>query len=158
MKDTLNLPKTKFSMKANLAQKEPEILKFWEELNLYDVLQKRNKDKPKFTFHDGPPYANGPIHLGTSINKTLKDITCKSRLLSGYNVSFVPGWDCHGLPIELNVEQKSGKPNKDISAKDFRSKCRDYANQQIAIQKKDFKRLGVLADWNNPYKTMDYSF
>ena len=158
MKDTLNLPKTKFSMKANLAQKEPEILKFWEEINLYDALQEQNKDKPKFTFHDGPPYANGPIHLGTSINKTLKDIACKSRLLSGYNVSFVPGWDCHGLPIELNVEQKSGKPNKDIPAKDFRAKCRDYANQQIAIQKKDFKRLGVLADWNNPYKTMDYSF
>ena len=158
MKDTLNLPKTKFSMKANLAQKEPEILKFWEEINLYDALQEQNKDKPKFTFHDGPPYANGPIHLGTSINKTLKDIACKSRLLSGYNISFVPGWDCHGLPIELNVEQKSGKPNKDISAKDFRAKCRDYANQQIAIQKKDFKRLGVLADWNNPYKTMDYSF
>ena len=158
MKDTLNLPKTKFSMKANLAQKEPEILKFWEEINLYDALQEQNKDKPKFTFHDGPPYANGPIHLGTSINKTLKDIACKSRLLSGYNVSFIPGWDCHGLPIELNVEQKSGKPNKDIPAKDFRAKCRDYANQQIAIQKKDFKRLGVLADWNNPYKTMDYSF
>ena len=115
MKDTLNLPKTKFSMKANLAQKEPEILKFWEEINLYDALQEQNKDKPKFTFHDGPPYANGPIHLGTSINKTLKDIACKSRLLSGYNVSFVPGWDCHGLPIELNVEQKSGKPNKDLS-------------------------------------------
>ena len=145
-------------MKANLAQKEPEILKFWEEINLYDALQEQNKDKPKFTFHDGPPYANGPIHLGTSINKTLKDIACKSRLLSGYNISFVPGWDCHGLPIELNVEQKSGKPNKDISAKDFRAKCRDYANQQIAIQKKDFKRLGVLADWNNPYKTMDFSF
>ena len=158
MKDTLNLPKTKFSMKANLAQKEPDILKYWEEINLYDSLQEQNKNKPKFTFHDGPPYANGPIHLGTSINKTLKDIACKSRLLSGYNVSFVPGWDCHGLPIELNVEQKSGKPNIDLPAKDFRAKCRDYANQQIAIQKKDFKRLGVLADWNNPYKTMDFSF
>ena len=152
MKDTLNLPKTKFPMKANLAQKEPEILKFWEEINLYDALQEQNKDKPKFTFHDGPPYANCPIHLGTSINKTLKDIACKSRLLSGYNVSFIPGWDCHGLPIELVIEKKYGK---NIDADKFRHLCREYALEQVEKQKKDFERLGVLGDWSNPYLTLD---
>ena len=152
MKDTLNLPKTKFSMKANLAHKEPEILKFWEEINLYDALQEQNKDKPKFTFHDGPPYANCPIHLGTSINKTLKDIACKSRLLSGYNVSFIPGWDCHGLPIELVIEKKYGK---NIDADKFRHLCREYALEQVEKQKKDFERLGVLGDWSNPYLTLD---
>ena len=158
LKETLNLPSTGFSMKANLAQKEPEILKFWEEMDLYSKISEKNKNKPKFILHDGPPYANGPIHLGHVVNKVLKDIIIKSKIFSGYNSPYVPGWDCHGLPIELNVEKKSGKANIDISPEEFRSQCREYANQQIAIQRNDFKRLGVVADWKNPYKTMDFKF
>ncbi len=158
LKETLNLPSTGFSMKANLAQKEPEILKFWEEMDLYSKILEKNENKPKFILHDGPPYANGPIHLGHVVNKVLKDIIIKSKIFSGYNSPYVPGWDCHGLPIELNVEKKSGKANIDISPEEFRSQCREYANQQIAIQRNDFKRLGVVADWKNPYKTMDFNF
>ena len=158
LKDTLNLPSTKFSMKANLAQKEPSMLDYWKNLNLYQLIQEKNKDKPLFNLHDGPPYANGPIHLGHTVNKILKDIIVKTKNLSGFYAPYVPGWDCHGLPIELNVEQKHGKPNKDISVEEFRLRCREYANQQIAIQKKDFVRLGVLGDWENPYKSMDYKF
>ena len=158
LKETLNLPKTGFSMKANLAQKEPGIQKYWEEIDLYSQLLEKNKNNPKFVLHDGPPYANGPIHLGHVVNKVLKDIIVKSKSFSGFNSPYVPGWDCHGLPIELNVEKKFGKVNIDISPKDFRAQCREYANQQIAIQRNDFKRLGVLADWKNPYKTMDFKF
>ena len=158
LKETLNLPNTGFSMKANLAQKEPKILDHWKEIDLYSLLQEKNKDKQKFILHDGPPYANGPIHLGHVVNKVLKDIIIKSKVISGYNTPYVPGWDCHGLPIELNVEKKSGKVNIDITATDFRAQCREHANQQIAIQRNDFKRLGVLGDWSNPYKTMDYKF
>jgi len=158
LKDTLNLPSTKFSMKANLAQKEPSLLDYWKNLNLYQLIQEKNKDKPLFNLHDGPPYANGPIHLGHTVNKILKDIIVKTKNLSGFYAPYVPGWDCHGLPIELNVEKKYGKPNKDISVEEFRLRCREYANQQIAIQKKDFVRLGVLGDWENPYKSMDYKF
>ena len=158
LKDTLNLPSTKFSMKANLAQKEPSMLDYWKNLNLYQLIQEKNKDKPLFNLHDGPPYANGPIHLGHTVNKILKDIIVKTKNLSGFYAPYVPGWDCHGLPIELNVEKKYGKPNKDISVEEFRIRCREYANQQIAIQKKDFVRLGVLGDWENPYKSMDYKF
>ena len=158
LKETLNLPKTGFSMKANLAQKEPGIQKYWEEIDLYSKLLEKNKNNPKFILHDGPPYANGPIHLGHVVNKVLKDIIIKSKSFSGFNSPYVPGWDCHGLPIELNVEKKFGKVNIDMSPKDFRAQCREYANQQIAIQRNDFKRLGVLADWKNPYKTMDFKF
>ena len=158
LKETLNLPNTGFSMKANLAQKEPKILDYWKEIDLYSLLQEKNKDKPKFILHDGPPYANGPIHLGHVVNKVLKDIIIKTKVISGYDAPYIPGWDCHGLPIELNVEKKSGKVNIDITATDFRAQCREYANQQVAIQRNDFKRLGILGDWSNPYKTMDYKF
>ena len=158
IKDTLNLPKTKFSMKANLAQKEPDIIKYWEEIDLYNLLLEKNKDGPNFLLHDGPPYANGSIHLGTTTNKVLKDIIIKFKQLQGFNSPYVPGWDCHGLPIELNVEKKIGKVNVDVPAKEFREKCREYANQQIAIQRNDFKRLGIQADWKNPYKTMSFDF
>ena len=158
LKETLNLPNTGFSMKANLAQKEPKILEHWKEIDLYSLLQEKNKNKPKFILHDGPPYANGPIHLGHVVNKVLKDIIIKTKLISGYDAPYIPGWDCHGLPIELNVEKKSGKVNIDITPADFRAQCREHANQQIAIQRNDFKRLGVLGDWSNPYKTMDYKF
>ena len=158
IKDTLNLPSTSFSMKANLAQKEPDIIKYWEEIKLYDLLQEKNKEGPNFFLHDGPPYANGPIHLGTTTNKVLKDIIVKFKQLLGFNSPYIPGWDCHGLPIELNVEKKVGKSKVDISDKEFREHCREYANQQIAIQRNDFKRLGVIADWKNPYKTMNFGF
>ena len=158
IKDTLNLPKTGFSMKANLAQKEPEMIKYWEEIKLYDLLQSKNKDGPNFLLHDGPPYAYGPIHLGTTNNKVLKDIIIKFKQLQGFNSPYIPGWDCHGLPIELNVEKKIGKVNVEVPADKFREECREYANQQIAIQRNDFKRLGIQADWKNPYKTMSFDY
>jgi isoleucyl-tRNA synthetase len=157
-KDTLNLPKTSFAMKANLPQREPEILARWEAMDLYGALREHCKDRPKFIYHDGPPYANARPHMGTALNKTLKDIVCKSQLFFGYDAAFVPGWDCHGLPIELNVEKKVGKVNTKLDAREFRQACRDYAIKQVDLQKTDFKRMGVLADWNNPYLTMDFSY
>lgn len=157
-KDTLNLPVTAFPMKANLPTLEPIILKKWDELNLYQSLLNRNQHKSKFILNDGPPYANGDIHLGHAVNKILKDIVVKSRLLSGMNAPFVPGWDCHGLPIELNVEKKVGKPGVKVDAKTFRQKCREYALEQIDAQRKSFIRLGVLGDWYNPYMTMDFKY
>ncbi|MGB1799885.1 MAG: isoleucine--tRNA ligase [Gammaproteobacteria bacterium] len=155
-KDTLNLPKTAFPMKANLAQREPEMLKRWYKEDLYGQLRKKRDGAKKFILHDGPPYANGDIHIGHAVNKILKDIIIKSKTLSGLDVPYVPGWDCHGLPIEHNVEKKAGKAGDKISHKDFRKKCRDYAKKQVDGQREDFKRLGVLGDWDNPYLTMDY--
>ena len=155
-KDTLNLPKTAFPMKANLAQREPEMLKRWYKEDLYGQLRKKCDGAKKFILHDGPPYANGDIHIGHAVNKILKDIIIKSKTLSGLDVPYVPGWDCHGLPIEHNVEKKAGKAGDKISHKDFRKKCRDYAKKQVDGQREDFKRLGVLGDWDNPYLTMDY--
>lgn len=157
-KNTLNLPQTAFPMKANLPEREPIILKKWDELELYRTLLNRNKPKPTFILHDGPPYANGQIHIGHALNKILKDIVVKSKLLSGFNAPFVPGWDCHGLPIELNVEKKQGKAGVKIDAKQFREKCREYAAEQIDIQRLAFIRLGVMGDWFNPYLTMDYQY
>ena len=157
-KDTLNLPKTSFPMKANLPQREPETLKFWQEIDLYQKLREQGKNRPQFILHDGPPYANGAIHLGTALNKILKDIVIKSKILSGFDAPYVPGWDCHGLPIELNVEKKVGKPNEKLSPKEFRDACRNFARKQIDIQRNDFLRLGVIGDWQNPYLTMDYSY
>ncbi len=154
-KDTLNLPNTAFPMKANLSTREPEILKKWQELNLYQKVCDKTKNNPKFILHDGPPYANGSIHIGHGLNIILKDMVIKSKFLSGYFTPFVPGWDCHGLPIELNVEKKVGKAGDKIDAKTFRKKCREYAESQIDIQRRDFVRLGVLGDWDHPYKTMD---
>lgn len=157
-KNTLNLPETAFPMKANLAEREPKLLKKWEDLNLYKKLREQGEKRQRFIFHDGPPYANGHIHMGTAVNKILKDIVVKSKTFSGFDVPFVPGWDCHGLPIELNVEKKIGKPGQKISAADFRKACREYANTHINIQREEFKRLGVFADWDNPYLTMNFSY
>jgi len=157
-KDTLNLPKTAFAMKANLANREPLILKQWDEINLYQRLAEQGKDRPDFILHDGPPYANGNIHIGHAVNKVLKDIIIKSKILSGFNTPYVPGWDCHGLPIELNVEKKVGKAGHKVDAATFRGACREYAKKQVEGQKKDFIRLGVVADWDNPYLTMDFQF
>lgn len=156
-KNTLNLPTTEFPMKANLAQREPEILKRWEEIKLYHALREQ-KRKEKFILMDGPIYANGNIHLGHSLNRVLKDIVNKSQSLSGYDTPFIPGWDCHGLPIELNVEKKLGKSGVNIAPEKFRQACRDYAVEQINIQREEFKRLGVLGDWEHPYATMDKKF
>lgn len=157
-KNTLNLPKTDFPMKANLALREPEILKKWENMPLYQKLRDYFKGKPKFVLHDGPPYANGTLHIGHGVNKILKDMVVKSKSMSGFDAAFIPGWDCHGLPIELNVEKKVGKPGKKITASEFRHACREYAKSQIQGQREQFKRLGVLGDWDHPYLTMDYTF
>lgn len=156
-KHTLNLPKTSFPMKGNLAQREPEMLKRWQELNIYQHIREVCADrKNKFTLHDGPPYANGDIHIGHAVNKILKDIIVKSKTLSGYDAPFIPGWDCHGLPIEVMVEKKKGKPGHKISEKEFRQACREYAQKQVDRQRDDFIRLGVFADWENPYLTMNF--
>ncbi len=157
-KDTLNLPKTAFAMKANLAQREPQMLKKWQQDNLYAQIRAARAGKPKFILHDGPPYANGDIHIGHAVNKILKDVIVKSKTLSGFDAPYVPGWDCHGLPIEHNVEKKVGKAGVKVDHKTFRQKCRDYAERQVAGQMKDFVRLGVFGEWDNPYKTMNFDF
>lgn len=155
-KHTLNLPDTEFPMRGNLAQREPVMLKEWTEKQLYHKIRAAKKGKTPFILHDGPPYANGNIHIGHAVNKILKDIIIKSKTLSDFDSPYVPGWDCHGLPIELMVEKKVGKPGKKVTAAEFREKCRDYANKQVEGQKADFVRMGVLGEWDNPYKTMDF--
>lgn len=157
-KSTLNLPATPFAMKANLANREPQTLKKWQDGKLYETIRKARAGAEKFILHDGPPYANGDIHIGHSVNKILKDIIVKSKTLSGFDAPYIPGWDCHGLPIEHNVEKKVGKAGAKIDVKTFRKKCREYAAKQVEGQKADFIRLGVLGDWDNPYLTMDYKF
>ncbi|MFT5135861.1 MAG: isoleucyl-tRNA synthetase [Arenicella sp.] len=155
-KDTINLPQTAFPMKAGLAQREPKILKKWQQLNTYHSLQEQRADAPTFMLHDGPPYANGSIHTGHAMQKILKDIIIKSRNLAGMRAPYIPGWDCHGLPIEIQVEKKHGKAGQKIDRKTFRQKCREYAARQVEGQKQDFIRLGVQGDWENPYLTMDF--
>ena len=157
-KDTLNLPKTDFQMKADLAKREPEILKGWEEASLYEKITKAEKKRGRYTLHDGPPYANGNIHIGHALNKILKDIVIKSRFMSGFSVEYVPGWDCHGLPIELQVEKELGKEKLTTSKGDVRKKCRAYAEKYVNIQREEFKRLGVFGRWDEPYLTMNYSY
>jgi len=157
-KSTLNLPDTSFPMKADLAKREPEMLKRWQEKDLYRAMRAARKGAKKFVLHDGPPYANGDIHIGHSVNKILKDIIVKSKVLSGCDAPYVPGWDCHGLPIEHNVEKKIGKAGVKVDHKTFRQKCREYAAQQVEGQKKDFVRLGVQGDWDDPYLTMNPKF
>ncbi len=157
-KSTLNLPTTKFAMKANLANREPQLLSRWQSDDLYAQIRKNNQGKPKFILHDGPPYANGDIHIGHAVNKILKDIIIKSKSLSGFDAPYVPGWDCHGLPIEHNVEKKKGKVGHKIDANAFRAECRKYADTQVNKQKQNFQRLGILADWDNPYLTKDFKY
>jgi isoleucyl-tRNA synthetase len=154
----LNLPKTAFPMKASLAQREPQRLQQWQDMNLYQRIREASAGRPKFVLHDGPPYANGELHLGHAVNKILKDIIVKSRTLDGYDAPYVPGWDCHGLPIELNVEKKVGKPGAKVSPAEFRRKCREYAARQVDAQRTDFIRMGVIGDWYDPYLTMDFTF
>lgn len=155
-KATLNLPATGFAMKANLAQREPQTLARWQKENLYQSIRQARAGAPKFILHDGPPYANGDIHIGHAVNKILKDIIVKAKTLSGYDAPYIPGWDCHGLPIEHNVEKKFGKAGMKLDERAFRGKCREYAARQVERQKADFIRLGVLGDWNEPYLTMDF--
>ena len=158
-RDTLNLPKTDLSMKAGLSKKEPQLIEFWDSIDLYQKIRNQNKGKAQFILHDGPPYANGDIHLGHALNKILKDITIKFQSLLGMDAPYVPGWDCHGLPIELNVEKKHGKDSDLVRNKTlFIKACREYAQLQIENQKKDFIRLGVLGDWGNPYLSLNKSF
>ncbi|MFL0795980.1 MAG: isoleucine--tRNA ligase [Cellvibrionaceae bacterium] len=157
-KDTLNLPETDFPMRGNLPQREPKMLKAWQEKNLYQTIREARAGRDQFILHDGPPYANGNIHIGHSVNKILKDIIIKSKTLSGFDAPYIPGWDCHGLPIEHNVEKKVGKAGVKVDHKTFRQKCRDYAAKQVEGQKKDFIRLGVQGDWDNPYLTMAPEF
>jgi isoleucyl-tRNA synthetase len=157
-KDTINLPSTAFPMKANLANREPQMLKQWEESRLYERIQEHTADRPSFILHDGPPYANGDIHIGHAVNKILKDMVVKSRLLAGFRSPYVPGWDCHGLPIELQVEKKVGKVGRKVDARTFRQKCREYADRQIDLQREGFKRLGVLGKWDDPYASNKFAY
>lgn len=157
-KNTINLPKTDFPMKASLHRKEPEILKQWEEIKLYEKIRESAKNGEKFILHDGPPYANGHIHIGTALNKILKDIIIKSKTMTGYQTVYIPGWDCHGLPIEHNVEKQLGKKKLSLSKAEIRQNCREYAEKFIDIQREEFKRLGVLGDWDSPYLTMSHDY
>ncbi|HEX4389386.1 MAG TPA: isoleucine--tRNA ligase [Steroidobacteraceae bacterium] len=153
-KHTINLPQTGFPMKADLAHREPAQLALWEERQTYQRLRALAHGRPRFVLHDGPPYANGAIHIGHSVNKILKDIVVKSRTLDGFDSPYIPGWDCHGLPIELQVEKQYGRPGGKLDARAFRAACRAYAQQQVELQRTDFKRLGILGDWERPYLTM----
>ncbi len=161
---TLYLPKTDFPMRAGLPQKEPEILARWARENLYGALRESGKGRAKFVLHDGPPYANGNVHIGTALNKTLKDIVVRSHQMTGRESNYVPGWDCHGLPIEWKVEEEfyraKGKTKPDFSDSQaiiaFRRECRAYAEHWLGIQREEFKRLGVVGDWDHPYTTMSY--
>ena len=153
-KGTLNLPKTAFPMKGNLPQREPEFLSRWAEQRLYQRIQESRKGKPLYVLHDGPPYANGHIHIGHALNKILKDVIVKSRTMEGYRVPYVPGWDCHGLPIEHQVAKQLGAKKKETSATELRRLCREYAEKFYAVQRDEFQRLGVFGDWDHPYLTM----
>ncbi|MEW6665475.1 MAG: isoleucine--tRNA ligase [Thermodesulfobacteriota bacterium] len=157
-KGTLNLPKTDFPMKANLVRKEPEIIARWEKAGLYRKIRERSKGRKPYMLHDGPPYANGHIHMGTAFNKVLKDIIIKSRQMAGFDAPYVPGWDCHGLPIEHKVDQELGAKKASMSQVEIRQYCRRYAEKYIDIQRTEFKRLGVLGQWERPYLTMTYDY
>jgi isoleucyl-tRNA synthetase len=157
-KSTLNLPKTDFPMKANLPQREPELLAWWEKVRLYERIREAGKGRPRYLLHDGPPYANGRIHIGHALNKILKDIIVKSKTMAGFQSPYVPGWDCHGLPIEHQVLKDLGEKKKTLDAMAIRKLCREYAEKFYKIQREEFQRLGVLGDWQNPYLTMNYPY
>src|SRR5574338_856611 len=157
-KDTLNLPRTDFPMKANLATAEPQALARWAEMGLYERIRESRAGRPRFILHDGPPYANGQIHLGTALNKILKDFVVKSRTMAGYDSPYVPGYDCHGLPIELKVDRELGPKKREMSAADFRRACRAYAERFIGVMTDEFKRLGICGEWDDPYLTMNFRY
>ncbi|MCS6897705.1 MAG: class I tRNA ligase family protein, partial [Nitrospira sp.] len=157
-KATLNLPRTDFPMKANLPQREPELLAWWEEQKLYQRIQEMGKGRPRYVLHDGPPYANGHIHIGHALNKILKDIIVKSKTMAGFHAPYVPGWDCHGLPIEHQVLKELGEKKNDLDVSAIRALCREYAEKYVEIQREEFKRLGVLGEWDRPYLTMEPAY
>ena len=157
-KNTLNLPQTDFPMRANLAQREPETLARWEEMDLYRMMLERRKGRPTFVLHDGPPYANGHIHIGHALNKILKDIIVKHRSMTGSLCVYVPGWDCHGLPIEHQVDKSWARRRRRCPRPTSARLCREYATKFVDIQREEFKRLGVLGDWENPYLTMTFDY
>src|SRR5215472_10299594 len=159
-KDTLNLPKSDFPMKGNLAQLELRMLQWWEQRGIYPKMLEKNRGKSTFVLHDGPPYANGDLHLGHALNKILKDVINRAQQMLGKDAPYVPGWDCHGLPIEWIVEEKYRAKNQSkdsVPIDQFRRECREFAVHWIEVQKRDFKRLGVVGDWDNPYTTMAYA-
>ena len=157
-KELLNLPKTSFPMKGNLPQREPQMLDAWAEQDIYEKIRDASQGRTKYVLHDGPPYANGHIHLGTVLNKILKDIVVKSKQMAGFDAVYVPGWDCHGLPIEHQVDKELGRKRFEIDAVQKRKMCREYAEKYIDIQRDEFKRLGVFGDWERPYLTMSYDY
>ncbi len=157
--ETLFLPKTDFPMKAGLPELEPRLLKRWAEIGLYEALREKSAGRPKFVLHDGPPYANGNIHIGHALNKILKDLVVKSQQMLGYDSNYVPGWDCHGLPIEWKIEEQyraKGKNKDEVPVNEFRAECREFAAKWLDVQREEFKRLGVVGDWDNPYSTMAF--
>src|SRR6516164_3987277 len=158
--ETLFLPKTDFPMRAGLPQKEPEILERWERIGLYEQLRKDARGRTKFTLHDGPPYANADIHIGTALNKILKDVVTRSQQMLGHDSNYVPGWDCHGLPIEWMIEEQyraKGKNKDAVPIVEFRRECRAFAQHWISVQREQFKRLGGIGDWEHPYSTMNFA-
>src|SRR5215510_9191936 len=157
-KDTVNLPRTDFPMKANLPKSEPETLARWQSINLYRKIREARAGAPKFVLHDGPPYANGNIHMGTAMNKILKELVIKSRSMAGFDAPYIPGYDCHGLPIELKVDRELGPKKREMSVADFRRACRAYATRFIGVMSEEFQRLGVFGDWNHLYLTMDFGY
>ena len=158
MKDTLNLPKTDFSMKANLPQNEPARLAAWQQNDLYNQIRASRKGKEKYILHDGPPYANGAIHLGHALNKCIKDFVVKTKTMAGFDAPYVPGWDCHGLPIEIKVDEQLGRKKLEMDAITVRQQCREYAQKYVDLQRTQFVRMGVLGRWNDPYLTMSFPY
>src|SRR4051812_47822172 len=154
LKATLNLTKTDFPMKANLPQNEPKMLARWEEMGIYDRIREARKGAPKYVLHDGPPYANGPIHLGHALNKSLKDFVVKSKTMAGFDSPYIPGWDCHGLPIEIKVDESLGRKKLEMDPAEVRKACRAYADKYLDLQRSQFKRIGVFGRWEKPYSTM----
>jgi isoleucyl-tRNA synthetase len=157
-KHTLNLPRTNFPMRAGLPKREPEWLQRWAQIGVYEKLRKKTDRKP-FTLHDGPPYANGHLHIGHALNKTIKDMIVRSHQMMGFDARYIPGWDCHGLPIEWKIEEqyrKKGQNKDDVPINEFRAECRDFAAGWVDIQRKEFKRLGITGNWESPYLTMDF--
>src|SRR5215203_5361939 len=158
LKSTVNLPKTEFPQKGNLPVREPERLAEWKRVDIYKMIRDARAGSPRYLLHDGPPYANGDIHLGHVINKILKDLVVKMRTMEGFDAPYVPGWDCHGLPIEIQVDKTLGGKKHEMSTLDFRKATRAYAEKYVGIQSEEFQRLGVFGEWNDPYLTMDYRY
>src|SRR5262245_39242726 len=158
LKGTVNLPKTDFPMKANLPSSEPTTLERWDRIGLYNGIRRERASSPIFILHDGPPYANGNIHLGTTENKILKDFIVKSRNMLGFNAPYIPGWDCDGVPSEIKVDQALGKKKAGMSLVEIRQECRKYAEKYVDLQRTEFKRLGILGEWDSPYLTMSHGY